>query len=139
MSKAAVHRVLLAGPHHAMSEAIRDLLATTFGAVVMVADDVSLFESAGRLESDVAVVDLALARGEGLDFVRRLHARFPSMKVIIIGGHDDASVSESVLGAGADAYVVKSKISTDLLAAADAVLAGRRYVSPQADRGATPA
>jgi DNA-binding NarL/FixJ family response regulator len=121
-----------------MSEGIRDLLATTFHAVVMVADDVSLFESAGRLQSDVAVVDLALARGEGLDFVRRLRSRFSGMKIIIIGPHDEASVSRSVLDAGADAYVVKSAISTDLLAAADAVLAGQTYVSPQVGRGVAP-
>jgi DNA-binding NarL/FixJ family response regulator len=128
----------LASPHHALNQGIRDLLATTFETVVMVSDDVSLFDAASRLQSDVTVVDLALGGGEGLEFVRRLRHRFPHMKVIVLGTHAEASVSRSILGAGADAYVMKSKISTDLLAAADAVLAGERYVSPQADLGGVP-
>ena len=56
MSAAEVSCVLLADPHHGLSEGVRRLLATTFDAVVMVADEVSLFESAGRLQIDLAVV-----------------------------------------------------------------------------------
>jgi DNA-binding NarL/FixJ family response regulator len=122
--------VLVADPHHAVSEGVRTLLATTFPAVVMVADEVSLFESAGRLQSDLAVIDLALARGNAIDLVRRLRTRFPDMKMIIVSVHDRSSVSNSVLEAGADGFVAKRAIATDLLPAADAVLAGHRYVSP---------
>jgi DNA-binding NarL/FixJ family response regulator len=131
MSKADVHCVLLADPHHGMSEAIHGLLATAFEAVVMVADEVSLFESARRLQSDLTVVDLGLARGNGLELVRRLRGRFPEMRLIIVSVHDQASVSRSVLEAGANAFVVKRAIVTDLLAATDAVLAGKPYVSPK--------
>jgi DNA-binding NarL/FixJ family response regulator len=131
MSEANIRCVLLADHHHGLSEGVRGLLATTFEMVVMVADAVSLFESAHRLQSDVAVVDLALSRGDGLELVRRFRKSFPSMKLIIVSSHDQWSVSRSVLDAGANAFVVKRAIATDLLAAADAVLAGQRYVSPQ--------
>ncbi len=116
MSKAETHCVLLANAHHGLSEGVRGLLSATFKAVVMVADEVSLFESAGRLQSDLAVVDLALARGNALDFIRRLCNDFPKMKVIAIGVHDQSSVGRSVLEAGANGYVVKRAIATDLLA-----------------------
>jgi DNA-binding NarL/FixJ family response regulator len=128
MSKADC--VLLADPHHGLSEGVRGLLATTFATVVMVADEGSLFESAGRLHSDLTVVDLALSRGNGLDLVRRLRGRFPDMKLIIISVHDQSVLSRSVLEAGADGFVVKRAIATDLLAATDAVLAGQQFVSP---------
>jgi DNA-binding NarL/FixJ family response regulator len=131
MGEAEMRCVLLADPHYALSEGIRGLLATTFAAVVMVADEVSLFESAGRLQSDLAVVDLALSRGNALELVRRFRGRFPTMKMIIISVHDQSSVSRSVLEAGADGFVVKRTLATDLLAATDAVLAGQRYVSPE--------
>jgi DNA-binding NarL/FixJ family response regulator len=130
MNKADANCVLLADPHHGLSEGVRGLLATTFDAVVMVADEVSLFESAGRLHSDLAVVDLGLSGGNALEFVRRLRGRFPEMKLIIISVHDQSSMSRSVLEAGANAFVVKRAIATDLLAAADAVLAGQKYISP---------
>jgi DNA-binding NarL/FixJ family response regulator len=125
--------VLLADPHHGLSEGVRGLLATTFEAVVMVADEISLFESAGRLRSELTVVDLALSRGNALDLIRRLRGRFPAMKMIIVSVHDQASVSRSVLEAGADGFVIKRAIATDLLAATDAVLAGQRYVSPEVE------
>jgi two-component system nitrate/nitrite response regulator NarL len=126
-----MHCVLLADPHHALSEGVRGLLATTFEAVVMVADEVSLFESARRLQSNLVVVDLALSRGNALELVRRLRGRFPTMKMIIVSVHDQSSVSRSVLEAGADGFVVKRAIATDLLAATDAVLAGQQYISPE--------
>ena len=60
MSKADVHCVLLADPHHGVSEAIHGLLATTFEAVVRVVDEVSLFESARGF---LLVGDVAHDRG----------------------------------------------------------------------------
>jgi DNA-binding NarL/FixJ family response regulator len=50
--------------------------------------------------------------------------------VIAIGVHGQSSVGRSVLAAGADGYVVKHAIATDLIAATDAVLDGKQYVSP---------
>jgi DNA-binding NarL/FixJ family response regulator len=129
MSRADPNCVLLADPHHGLSEGLRNLLATMFKTVVMVADEVSLFESAGRLQSDLAIVDLALSHGNALDFVRRLRGRFPDMRLIIVSVHDQPSVSRSVVEAGADAFVGKNAIARDLLAAADAVLAGHPYDS----------
>jgi ActR/RegA family two-component response regulator len=130
MSTAETHCVLLANAHHGLSEGVRGLLSTALKAVVMVADEVSLFESARRLQSELAVVDLALARGNALDLVRRLRSDFPTMRVIVVGVHDGPSVSRLVLAAGADGYVVKRAIATDLLLATDAVLDGKQYVSP---------
>ena len=132
MRKADAHCVLLAHPHHGLSEGVRTLLATTFDTVVMVADEVSLFHIARRLQSEVAVVDLALSRGNGLELVRQFRDRFPEMKLVIVSVHDQPSVSRSVLEAGAHGFVARRAIATDLLAATDAVLAGQRYVSPSA-------
>jgi len=122
--------VLLAGRHHGLSEGVRGLLETAFNAVVMVADEVSLFESATRMQATLAVVDLSLARGEGIGLVRRLRALCPQLKLIVVSVHDEGSVSQSVLEAGANGFVLKRAIATDLLSAVDAVIAGERYLSP---------
>jgi DNA-binding NarL/FixJ family response regulator len=137
MSNAETDCVLLAGPHHGLSDGIRLLLSTVFKTVVMVGDEASLFETADRLRSDLAVVDLALATGNVLDFVRRLRDHLPDMKVIAVSVHDGASVSRSVLDAGAHGFVIKAAIANDLLAAIDAVVSGKRYVSPPIRSGST--
>src|SRR5450432_2148788 len=129
--KEDIRCVLLAERHHGLTEGVRGLLATAFDVVVMVADELSLVESADRLQDVVAVVDFSLTQGDGLALVKRLRDRFPQLPLIVISVHDEASVSRSVLGVGADGFVLKSCIATDLLAAVDAVLAGQRYVSPK--------
>jgi two-component system secretion response regulator SsrB len=122
--------VLLADRHHGLSEGIRGLLETTFKAVVMVADEASLFETATRLPLALAVVDLSLSQGDGLGLLRRLRSLCPKLKLIAISVHDEVTVSQSALKAGANGFVLKRAIATDLLSAVDAVLLGERYVSP---------
>jgi two-component system secretion response regulator SsrB len=137
MKDRVINCVLLADRHHGVSEGIRGLLETTFDAVVMVADETSLFETAGRLTPTLAVVDLSLVRGQSLEWLKRLRAECPAMKLIVISVHDQISVREAALAAGADGFVLKRSIATDLLSAVDAVRAGRPYysVSPSASKG----
>jgi DNA-binding NarL/FixJ family response regulator len=130
MSNHVVNCVILADRHHGLTEGVRGLLSTTFDAVVMVADETSLFESAGRIKPALAVVDLCLVRGEGLQWLPRLRSLCPYLRLIVLSVHDQPSVCRKVMEAGADAFVLKRSIATDLLAAIDAVQAGRSYVSP---------
>ena len=62
--------VLLADGHHALTEGVRGLLETAFGAVIMVADEASLLEGARRVQPDIAVVDLSLSRHGDLEWLR---------------------------------------------------------------------
>jgi two-component system secretion response regulator SsrB len=121
MAKTSLSCVLLADRHHGLTEGVRGLLATAFGSVVMVADEASLLEGAGRLQPDVAIVDLSLARDSGLNWLQTLRQDCPGIKVIILSVHDERSVRDAVLKAGADAFVLKRAIATDLLNAVDAV------------------
>jgi DNA-binding NarL/FixJ family response regulator len=138
MSAPAVNCVLLADRHHGLVEGVRGLLETVFDAVVMVADETSLFESAGRLQPTVAVVDLSLARGESLQWMPRLRERCPTLKLIVLSVHDQPSVCRAAMQAGADAFVLKRVLGTDLLPAIDAVQAGRTYISHGAQESLPP-
>ena len=100
------------------------LLETAFSTVVMVADEVSLLECAGRLQPDAAVVDLSLARNRGLGWLRELRQRCPGLKVIVLSVHDEQSVRTAAMEAGADAFVLKRAIVIDLLSTVDVVYGG---------------
>jgi two-component system secretion response regulator SsrB len=121
--------VLLADRHHGLTEGVRGLLATAFGSVVMVADEASLIEGAGRLQPDVAIVDLSLARDSSLDWLPKLRQNGPDLKVIVLSVHDEQSVRDAVMKAGADAFVLKRAIATDLLNAVDALSCGQVKVT----------
>jgi DNA-binding NarL/FixJ family response regulator len=124
--------VVLADRHHRLMEGVRSLLETTFEVVVMVADEISLSTALDRMLVALAVVDLSLTPGQGFGLVRRLRTRFPELKLIVIGVHGDFEVVRSALDAGADGFVLKRSIATDLYPAVDAVLEGQSYVSPSA-------
>jgi two-component system secretion response regulator SsrB len=113
--------VLLADRHHGLTEGVRGLLETAFGTVVMVADEASLLEGAVRLQPEVAIVDLSLARDSGLGWLRELRRRCPGLKVIVLSVHDEECVYRAAMAAGADAFVLKRAIATDLLATVDAL------------------
>ena len=119
--------VLLAAPHFDLAEGIRSLLATEFDAVVMVADERSLSESAQRLNPQLAVVDLALAHGDIRGLIERLRLCCAGLKVILLSAHDEPPIVEAARIAGAEGLVAKREIATELLTAVDAVLRGEQH------------
>jgi DNA-binding NarL/FixJ family response regulator len=124
--------VLLADRHHGLTEGVRGLLETAFGTVVMVADEASLLEGASRLRPDVAVVDLSLAGDHGLGWLPEVRRRCPGVKVIVLSVHDEETVRLAALEAGADAFVLKRAIATDLLPAVALAREGRGEEDPAA-------
>jgi two-component system invasion response regulator UvrY len=131
MSKEVIRCVVLADRHHGISEGIRNLLEGEFEAVVMVADEISLIESASRLHPSLVVADLALTQGEGFDWLRRFLAHCPGSRVIVLSSHDEQSVMEGAFEAGAAGFVRRRDIGSDLPDAVETVLAGRQYVPLQ--------
>lgn len=125
MSVKPIKCVLLADRHHGLTESVRSLLETVFDTVVMVADEHSLLETAQRLRPTLAVVDISLARGENLRWLKQLRALCPELKIVALSVHDEPSVREAAMRAGADALVLKRSMATDLLPAVDTLLAGQ--------------
>ena len=122
--------VLLADRHHGLRDSVRGLLETEFDTVFMVATEASLLEGAGRLNPAIVMVDLSLSAGDLIGLLRRIGARAPGVKVLLLSVHDERTVAESAVTAGADAVVLKRCLATDLMPAVDAVIAGQRYLSP---------
>jgi DNA-binding NarL/FixJ family response regulator len=124
------HRcLLLADAHPNMLEAVRGLLVERFATTVMVADETSLLEAAGRMEPDLVVVDLSLPVLGGVNVVRSLFNRYPGLRVIVLSVHDEQPALSQALGAGAAGFVLKRTAAIDLTAAVDAVLRGETFIS----------
>ena len=120
--------VLLADRHHGLTEGVRGLLETLFDTVVMVADRPSLLESARRLQPEVAVVDISLTRDASLNWLTELRERAPKLKVIVLSVHDEPSVRRAVMNAGADGFVLKRAIATELLTTIESVSSGGHQI-----------
>jgi DNA-binding NarL/FixJ family response regulator len=80
---------------------------------------------------DIAIVDLSLKEGSGLDAIKAIKARFPQLAVIVLSMHDEQYYAERTMRAGARGYVMKGEVTSDILGAIREVLAGRIYLSPR--------
>ena len=97
----------------------------------MVADEASLLEGVERLKPAIVVIDLSLSDGNVQGLLARVAARAPGSKALMLSVHDEHTVAEAVLDAGAAAVVLKRNLATELLPAIDTLRAGARYLSPE--------
>ena len=123
--------VILADSHPEALGGICGLLDVKFDVVVMLADKPSLFETIGRIQPELVVVDLALRPTGAVDIARQINEFDADVKYIILSIHDDPSVAEAIIESGASGFVFKPCVSTDLFAAVDAVRQGQVFVSPR--------
>ena len=105
--------------------AVKDLPWMLESEIVGTAENGELLVSAAlSLEPDLVVVDISMPVLNGFEAARRLKSFVSRTKVIFVTMHeDDAFVTEAVL-AGALGYVLKSRISIDLIPAIRKVLRG---------------
>jgi DNA-binding NarL/FixJ family response regulator len=123
-------RVLLAEDQPAMLAQIVFVLSGTYDIVGTVGDGLSLLESAARLAPEVIVSDITMPGIDGFGAARSLKRAGCRSRLVFLTVHEDPDFAREAFSLGADAYVVKSRMASDLLNAIHEVVAGRKFVSP---------
>jgi DNA-binding NarL/FixJ family response regulator len=85
---------------------------------------------ASRRKIDLLVADFRLPGITGVELTRKMQARNPAMKVILITGVTDPKVREDISKAGADAYFTKPVPMADFLDAVERTLGLVRTILP---------
>ncbi|MCS7089451.1 MAG: response regulator transcription factor [Verrucomicrobiota bacterium] len=93
------------------------------------ADASTAFSAAERLKPDLVIADLSLKESSGLELVRNLKARFPSMPILVLSVHDESVYAEMAFRAGAMGYLMKDQALEKVLEAIRRLLNGSVYVS----------
>jgi DNA-binding NarL/FixJ family response regulator len=78
---------------------------------------------------DIVIADISLKTTHGLELVKDLPARYPTLPVLILSMHDESLYAERVLRAGAKGYITKQEATKKILPAIRQVLAGEIYIS----------
>jgi DNA-binding NarL/FixJ family response regulator len=86
-------------------------------------------DAVATTQPDIALVDLSLMGGSGLELLKDLKARHPDLPTLVLSLHDEALYAERALRAGARGYIMKRAATTDLLAAIRKILEGEIYLS----------
>jgi len=126
-------RVILADDHAVVRAGFRRLLEAA-GGIEVVAEAENGEQALAAFEShrpDVVVMDIAMPGMDGLEAMRRLLAKEPNARILILSYHEEPVFAERALEEGAYGYVSKSAAPELLYKAIDQVAHGRRYVDPE--------
>jgi DNA-binding NarL/FixJ family response regulator len=122
--------IYLIDDHAMMRDGLRALLETAGHHVVGETGDVTrALSEVARLEPDITLLDLHLDGRSGFELLVELQRRQLPTRVIVLTLSDHARNVAEALRMGAAGYLVKGSASAELLAAVEAVAAGRRYLS----------
>lgn len=124
-------RLVLAEDHQIVRQGFHALLegAADVEVVAETGDGAEAVRLVERLRPDVLVLDLGLPGLDGLEVARRVRARAPEVRVVILSMHAHEGYVAEAVRAGTAAYVLKEAGVSDLVAALHAVLSGERYFS----------
>jgi DNA-binding NarL/FixJ family response regulator len=123
--------ILLADDNAAILEVVSRLLRShQCNVVAKINDGADVVRESLRLRPDIIVLDISMDTLNGIDLARELGLAGCSSKIIFLSVHEDSDFVNAAMGAGGSAYVVKSRVATDLCAAVDAVHEDKRFLSP---------
>ena len=121
-------KVLLADNHAQVLEIVEQLLAPNFEIVAAVPDGRQALEAALLHQPDIAVLDIRMPELDGFDTLRELRRLNSRSKVVLLTLHQSDAYVRAALSSGAQGYVWKARINSDLISAIDHALAGRLFV-----------
>jgi DNA-binding NarL/FixJ family response regulator len=129
-------KVLIADDHAVVREGTRRILEQEPDMEVVgeAGDGEEAVNLATSLKPDVAIIDIAMPKLDGIEATKRIKAILPSINVLILSAYDDDQFIFSLLEAGAAGYLLKSIRSRELIDAIRAVYSGESVLHPSIAR-----
>jgi DNA-binding NarL/FixJ family response regulator len=85
----------------------------------------------GSARPDVAVIDISLRAGNGIDLIKRIRAHDESVRILVWSMYPEGLYAERALRAGALGYVHKGRATREIIDAIRSVLAGKVFLSEE--------
>lgn len=126
-------RVLIVDDHPAVREGLVVRISSqadmeVCGEAADVGDSLELLKT---VRPDVAVIDIQLKTGDGLDLVKRIKARYESVRVLVWSMYPDKLYAKRALKAGALGYINKEHTTGRIVEAIRRVREGKVYLSDE--------
>ncbi len=127
-------KVLLADDHSIVRAGLCRIVEESGDMTVVAeaADGKAAILQARKSAPDVAVIDISMPEFDGLEVTARLLDEIPDLPVIILTMHEEEQYVVRAIEAGAKGYITKKSAPEKLVKAIRKVLAGQRYLSPEA-------
>ena len=124
---------MLVDDHAFVRSGIRRLLDQE-GKVTVVAEAESAeraYQLFGEYLPDITIMDLNMPGMGGMEGIKRIIARYPTAKILVLSMHENAIFASQALKAGAKGYIAKSGLAEELPNAIDWVLTGQTYLGKE--------
>jgi DNA-binding NarL/FixJ family response regulator len=121
-------KVLLADNHPQVLKIVAHVLASDFDVVGAVSDGRQALDLSVRLDPDVILLDIGMPELDGFQTLQELRRTGSRAKVVMLTMYDSDAYITSAVNEGAQGYVSKSCIYTDLVSAIDHALDERCFV-----------
>jgi NarL family two-component system response regulator LiaR len=129
-------KILIADDHAVVRDGTRRILEqeADLGVVAEASDGEEAVRLATSFKPDVAIIDIAMPKLDGIEATRQIKALCPAVTVLILTAYDDDQFIFSLLEAGAAGYLLKSVRGQELIDAVRAVHAGESVLHPSIAR-----
>lgn len=117
------------------------LVRAGFASILESEPDLKVIGRAGSIQEalaavrkeqpDLAIIDLSLSDGSGLDLIKRLKIHYPKLKMLACSMHDESLFAQRAINAGALGYVNKLQVTDHVVDAVRQALAGKIYLSAE--------
>jgi DNA-binding NarL/FixJ family response regulator len=124
-------RILIVDDHPLVRAGLAQLIGDCPDLEVC-AEAADMAEALKQIDStnpDLAIIDLSLAGGSGLDLIEHIKARNLNILMLVASMHDEMLYAERVLAAGARGYINKQEAQDSIIRAIRQVLGGKVYLS----------
>jgi DNA-binding NarL/FixJ family response regulator len=124
-------KILLVDDHPLVREGLANLIHQEPDLEVcgQAAGEPQALQLIGTAQPDLAVVDLSLEIGSGLELIKSIKAMHPAVAVLALSMHDESLYAERALRAGARGYLMKREAATKVIQGIRTVLGGGLFVS----------
>lgn len=126
-------RVYLVDDHPLVREGLSNLInqQSTMAVCGEAEDAPQALHDIPLQKPDVAIVDIALKVGSGLELIKTLKAKHPEVAAIALSMHDEKLYAERCIRAGARGYVMKRESTKKIVGAIQQVMEGKLAISEQ--------
>jgi DNA-binding NarL/FixJ family response regulator len=125
------YRIVIADDHALFRHGLNSILSERPDLEVVgeARDGLHLLEILGKVRPHAIILDISMPHLRGIEAIHEVKRSHPDVKVLILTMHKDSEYLSQAVSAGADGYLLKDDVASDLFFAIDAIRRGEIYLS----------